>query len=89
MYGGKTPAEMVAMMIDAKDKKSYDIVKNYWTAQWTGKDKEKEATWRKAVHDGILTGGKAPEADQGRLRHKRKFRSPRRRPAAVSKFRSC
>ena len=30
MYGGKTAAEMVALMIDAKDKKAYDIVKNYW-----------------------------------------------------------
>ena len=33
MYGGKTVAEMVAMIIDYKDKKAYDIVKNYWTSQ--------------------------------------------------------
>src|SRR5262249_40654879 len=56
MYGGKTPAEMVAMIIDAKDKKAYDIVKNYWTSQWSGKDKE--ATWRKALHDGVIAGVK-------------------------------
>jgi molybdopterin-containing oxidoreductase family iron-sulfur binding subunit len=56
MYGGKTPAEMVALIIDSKDKKAYDIVKNYWTSQWPGKDKE--ATWRKALHDGVVAGVK-------------------------------
>jgi len=45
---------MVAMIIDAKDKKAYDIVKNYWAAQWPGKDKE--AAWRKALHDGVIAG---------------------------------
>ena len=56
MYGGKTPAEMVAMIIDGKDKTAYDIVRNYWTGQWSGKDKE--ATWRKALHDGVIAGVK-------------------------------
>jgi molybdopterin-containing oxidoreductase family iron-sulfur binding subunit len=51
MYGGKTPAEMVAMIIDAKDKKAYDIVKNFYAS---GKDKE--AVWRKALHDGVVAG---------------------------------
>ncbi len=32
MYGGKTAAEMVALLIDSKDKKAYDIVKNFWHA---------------------------------------------------------
>jgi len=59
MYGGKTPAELVAMFIDTKDKKAYDIVKNYWTAQWPAKDKE--ATWRKALHDGVVAGVKKDE----------------------------
>ncbi len=60
MYGGKTVAEMVAMIIDAKDKNAYDIVRNYWFAQWTGKDKE--ATWRKALHDGVVAGVKKDDA---------------------------
>ena len=37
MYGGKTSAEMVALVIDSKDTKAYDIVKNFWTAQWPGR----------------------------------------------------
>src|SRR6185312_11345504 len=53
MYGGKTTAEMVAMVIDAKDKKTYDIVKNYWLEKFSGSAKEKEHAWRKALNDGI------------------------------------
>ncbi len=60
MYGGKTAAELVAMLADAKDKKAYDIVKNYWTSQWSGKDKE--AAWRKALHDGVVAGAKKEES---------------------------
>jgi MoCo/4Fe-4S cofactor protein with predicted Tat translocation signal len=62
MYGGKTPAEMVAMLIDAKDKQAYDIVKNYWFAQWPGKEKDKEQVWRKALHDGVIASAKPAEA---------------------------
>ena len=59
MYGGKSPAQMVAMITGAKDQKAYDIVKNFWTAQWPAKDSEK--IWRKSVHDGIVAGVKPVE----------------------------
>jgi MoCo/4Fe-4S cofactor protein with predicted Tat translocation signal len=55
MYGGKTVAEMVAMIIDYKDKKAYDIVKNFWLAG--SKD---DKAWRKALHDGIVAFGSGP-----------------------------
>jgi MoCo/4Fe-4S cofactor protein with predicted Tat translocation signal len=60
MYGGKTPAEMVALITDAKDKSGHDIVKNYWLAQFPAKDAEK--TWRKALHDGVVASVKPAEA---------------------------
>jgi molybdopterin-containing oxidoreductase family iron-sulfur binding subunit len=60
MYGGKTPAEMVAMVIDAPDKKAYDIVRKYWLAQIPGKDAEK--AWRKALNDGVVAAAKPAEA---------------------------
>jgi len=60
MYGGKSPAQMVAMITGAKDQKAYDIVKNFWTSQWPAKDREK--IWRKSVHDGIIAGVKPVEA---------------------------
>jgi MoCo/4Fe-4S cofactor protein with predicted Tat translocation signal len=60
LYGGKTAAEIVALLIDAKDKKAYDIVRNYWQAQWSAKDKE--MTWRKALNDGIIASAKPADA---------------------------
>ena len=59
LYGGKTAAEIVALLIDAKDKKAYDIVKNYWQGQWGAKDKE--MAWRKALNDGIVASAKPVE----------------------------
>jgi MoCo/4Fe-4S cofactor protein with predicted Tat translocation signal len=60
LYGGKTAAEIVALLIDSKDKKAYDIVKNYWQEQWPAKDKD--AAWNKALNDGIVAGPKPAEA---------------------------
>ncbi len=60
LYGGKTAAEIVALLIDAKDKKAYDIVRNYWQGQWPAKDKE--LTWRKALNDGIVASAKPADA---------------------------
>jgi molybdopterin-containing oxidoreductase family iron-sulfur binding subunit len=60
LYDGKTAAEIVALLIDAKDKKAYDIVKNYWQGQWPAKDKE--MAWRKALNDGVVASAKPAEA---------------------------
>jgi MoCo/4Fe-4S cofactor protein with predicted Tat translocation signal len=59
MYGGKTPAEMVALIIDYKDKKGYDLVRNFWKAQFPAKDAE--TMWRKALHDGVVESVKPLE----------------------------
>ncbi len=60
LYGGKTAAELVAMLIDSKDKTSYDIVRNFWQGQWPAKDKD--AAWRKALNDGVVASAKPAEA---------------------------
>ncbi len=60
LYNGKTSAEIVALLLDAKDKKAYDIVRNFWQGQWSAKDKE--AAWRKALNDGIVASAKPAEA---------------------------
>ncbi|HEV1286712.1 MAG TPA: TAT-variant-translocated molybdopterin oxidoreductase [Bryobacteraceae bacterium] len=65
LYNGKTAAEIVALLIDAKDKNAYDIVKNYWQGQWPaakGKENDKEMAWRKALNDGIVASAKPDEA---------------------------
>ncbi len=56
MYGGKTIAEIVALMIDYKDKSAHDIVKNFW--QNGAKD---DRAWKKALNDGIVAGAKPVE----------------------------
>jgi MoCo/4Fe-4S cofactor protein with predicted Tat translocation signal len=55
MYGGKTAAEMVSWVTTGKFTRSHDIVKNFWLAQFTG---DKEQTWRKALHDGVVAAPK-------------------------------
>ncbi|HEV2201663.1 MAG TPA: TAT-variant-translocated molybdopterin oxidoreductase [Bryobacteraceae bacterium] len=58
LYGGRTAAEIVAVVIGNKDTKAHDIVKNYWTAQFTG---NKQDAWKKALHDGVVAGMKTAE----------------------------
>jgi MoCo/4Fe-4S cofactor protein with predicted Tat translocation signal len=59
LYGGKTPAEMVALITDYQDKRAYDIVKNFWTSQWAAAAKEK--TWRQALNDGLIAVARPAE----------------------------
>ncbi len=58
MYGGKTPLEIVSWVTTGKFTKSHDIVKKNWLAQFTG---DKEQTWRKALHDGVVAASKTSE----------------------------
>jgi MoCo/4Fe-4S cofactor protein with predicted Tat translocation signal len=61
LFGGKSAIEVLALLLDTKDKKGYDLVKNYWLAQFpagagANKDSSKEMTWRRALNDGVLPG---------------------------------
>ena len=55
MYGGKTAAEIVTWVTTGKFTKSHNIVKKFWLDQFTG---DKEQTWRKALHDGVVASSK-------------------------------
>jgi molybdopterin-containing oxidoreductase family iron-sulfur binding subunit len=73
IFGGRTASETVARLIDSKDKKAYDIVKNYWLNEWTSSVKDanaREMAWRKALHDGIIAGAPVVEV-KGALDSKR------------------
>jgi MoCo/4Fe-4S cofactor protein with predicted Tat translocation signal len=63
MYGGKTALEIVSWVTTGKFTKSHDIVKKYWLAQFTSsKDQgDKEQTWRKALHDGVVAASKTTD----------------------------
>ncbi|MEO8050807.1 MAG: TAT-variant-translocated molybdopterin oxidoreductase [Acidobacteriota bacterium] len=61
MYGGKTPLEIVSWVTTGKFTKSHDIVKKFWLDQITSTKNQgdKEQTWRKALHDGVVASSKA------------------------------
>jgi len=59
MYGGKTIAEILALVIDYKDKTDHEIVKNFWRAQMGAND---DKAWLQALNDGIVAAAKPAEA---------------------------
>jgi MoCo/4Fe-4S cofactor protein with predicted Tat translocation signal len=61
LFGGKSAIEVMALLLDTKDKKGYDLVKNYWLGQMPA-NSSKEMTWRRALNDGVLKDAKAAEA---------------------------
>ena len=52
LYGGKSAAELLAMLSGYPDQRGYDIVRNYWLARWGSAAGEK--TWRRCLHDGLV-----------------------------------
>jgi len=59
IFGGKGAIEVMAVLLDSKDRKGLDLVKNYWTAQWPAATREN--TWRKTLNDGVIAGMQAAE----------------------------
>ncbi len=60
LYGGKSATELVAYLIDSKDQRGFDIVKNYWKAQSSAAGATK--AWEKALNVGIVDGTKTAAA---------------------------
>ena len=59
IFGGKSAIEVMALLLDSKDKKGYDLVKNFWTSQWPAASSAN--TWKKALNDGVVAGTKSAE----------------------------
>ena len=51
LYEGKSAAEITALLGGYKDRRAYDIVRNYWTERFTG---DTELEWRRALHEGVI-----------------------------------
>ncbi|HYP09409.1 MAG TPA: TAT-variant-translocated molybdopterin oxidoreductase [Bryobacteraceae bacterium] len=49
LWGGRTPAEIAALVSGYKDQHAYDIVRNHWLPIAGG-----EKGWKKALHDGLI-----------------------------------
>jgi MoCo/4Fe-4S cofactor protein with predicted Tat translocation signal len=68
LYEGRSASEVVATFTSQPDRKGYSIVKEYWTrafaggGPWTIRSsdgqpfKSADAFWRRAVHDGFISG---------------------------------
>ena len=41
IFGGKSAIEVMAVLLDSKDRKGYDLVKNYWTSQWPARQRKR------------------------------------------------
>ena len=53
MYGGKTAAEMVALVIDAQGQEGLRHRQEFLAGAVAG-DKDTEKAWRKALNDGVV-----------------------------------
>ena len=58
LYSGKSAHELLAAIGGESAKQGLDILKDRWKTVLTGGDFEK--LWRKAVHDGVVTGTASP-----------------------------
>jgi MoCo/4Fe-4S cofactor protein with predicted Tat translocation signal len=64
IFGGKSAIEVMAVLLDSKDRKGLDLVKNYWTSQWPATSKDntsRDNTWKKTLNDGVIAETQAAE----------------------------
>ncbi|MBK9372460.1 MAG: TAT-variant-translocated molybdopterin oxidoreductase [Holophagales bacterium] len=55
LYEGKSPHELLSVLLDETPRKGYDVVKEHWKAARSG-EADFEAFWRKSLHDGVVPG---------------------------------
>jgi molybdopterin-containing oxidoreductase family iron-sulfur binding subunit len=58
LYGGRSAHELLGMLAAEIRFSGYEIVKGYWQRQHPGPDFE--AWWRRALHDGVVSGTAFP-----------------------------
>jgi MoCo/4Fe-4S cofactor protein with predicted Tat translocation signal len=76
LFGGRTPVEVLGLMVGGQDRPGYDIVRETWKPILA--DAEFDKKWNRVLHDGFLSGSELPEvvpdatvqplAELGRLR---------------------
>mgnify|MGYP003873454821 CR=1 FL=1 len=57
LYGSKSASEVLAGMVGMETPRGYDLVKSFWSQGFTA---DKEKTWKKALHDGVIEGTAYP-----------------------------
>jgi MoCo/4Fe-4S cofactor protein with predicted Tat translocation signal len=59
LFGGRTPVEVLGLMIAGKDRPGYDIVRDTWKSILGEAEFDKK--WNRVLHDGLLAGSELPE----------------------------
>ena len=59
LFGGRTVAEVLALMTGGKDRPGHEIVQETWKPVLGEADFEKK--WNRVLHDGFLAGSELPE----------------------------
>jgi molybdopterin-containing oxidoreductase family iron-sulfur binding subunit len=58
LYGGRTPAELLALLAGDPVQRGYELVRRTFQARFAGGDLE--SRWRSALHDGLVEGSAWP-----------------------------
>ena len=58
LFGGRTPIEVLGLMVGGKDSPGYDLVRETWKPI-LGEDFD--GKWNRVLHDGLLAGSELPE----------------------------
>ena len=92
LFGGRTPVEVLGLMVGDKDRPGYDIVRDTWKPILGEAEFDKK--WNRVLHDGLLAGSEltevVPSCQRGGLCRARardricKWFGDRVRPVAVA-----
>jgi MoCo/4Fe-4S cofactor protein with predicted Tat translocation signal len=59
LFGGRTPVEVLGLMVGDKDRPGYDIVRDTWKPILG--EAEFDRKWNRVLHDGLLAGSELTE----------------------------
>ena len=59
LFGGRTPVEVLGVMVGGQDRPGYDIVRETWKPILG--EAEFDRKWNRVLHDGLLSGSELPE----------------------------
>jgi molybdopterin-containing oxidoreductase family iron-sulfur binding subunit len=59
LFGGRTPVEVLGVMVGDQDRPGYDIVRETWKPVLG--EAEFDRKWNRVLHDGVFAGSELPE----------------------------
>ncbi len=59
LFGGRTPVDVLGLMVGGQDRPGYDIVRETWKPILGEAEFDKK--WNRVLHDGFLAGSELPE----------------------------